>query len=29
MMGHVTVDITTSLDGYIAGPNDGPELGLG
>lgn len=28
-MGHVTVDITTSLDGYIAGPNDGPELGLG
>ena len=28
-MGRVTVDITTSLDGFIAGPNDGPELGLG
>ena len=28
-MGKVIVDITTSLDGYIAGPNDGPEQGLG
>jgi dihydrofolate reductase len=29
-MGKVFVDITTSLDGYIAGPNDGPgELPLG
>jgi dihydrofolate reductase len=28
-MGKVVVDITTSLDGFIAGPNDGPELGLG
>jgi dihydrofolate reductase len=28
-MGKVSVDITTSLDGYIAGPNDGPELPLG
>jgi dihydrofolate reductase len=27
--GRVFVDITTSLDGFIAGPNDGPELGLG
>jgi dihydrofolate reductase len=25
----VVVDITMSLDGYIAGPNDGPELPLG
>lgn len=28
-MGKVTFDITVSLDGYVAGPNDGPELGLG
>jgi dihydrofolate reductase len=28
-MGKVHVDITTSLDGYIAGPHDGPELPLG
>ncbi len=28
-MGKVTVDITTSLDGFVAGPNDGPDLGLG
>ena len=28
-MGKVAVDITTSLDGYVAGPNDGPELPLG
>jgi dihydrofolate reductase len=28
-MGKVVVDITMSLDGFIAGPNDGPELGLG
>jgi dihydrofolate reductase len=28
-MGRVTVDISMSLDGFIAGPNDGPELGLG
>jgi dihydrofolate reductase len=28
-MGKVFVDITMSLDGFIAGPNDGPELGLG
>jgi dihydrofolate reductase len=28
-MGTVFVDITMSLDGFIAGPNDGPELGLG
>jgi dihydrofolate reductase len=28
-MGNVVVDITTSLDGFIAGPNDGPELPLG
>jgi len=28
-MGKVRFEITTSLDGYIAGPNDGPELGLG
>ena len=28
-MGKVTVDISMSLDGFIAGPNDGPELGLG
>ena len=28
-MGQVFVDITMSLDGFIAGPNDGPELPLG
>jgi dihydrofolate reductase len=28
-MGDVVVDITTSLDGFIAGPNDGPDLPLG
>jgi dihydrofolate reductase len=28
-MGKVHVDITMSLDGFIAGPNDSPELGLG
>lgn len=28
-MGTVGVDITMTLDGYIAGPNDGPELPLG
>ena len=27
--GKVTLDITMSLDGYIAGPNDEPENGLG
>ena len=28
-MGKVAVDITTSLDGYVAGPDDGPDLPLG
>ncbi len=28
-MGKVLFEITMSLDGYVAGPNDGPELGLG
>lgn len=28
-MAKVFVDITTSLDGFIAGPNDGPEQPLG
>jgi dihydrofolate reductase len=28
-MGKITAAITTSLDGYIAGPNDGPGRGLG
>ena len=28
-MGKVVAEITMSLDGYVAGPNDGPELGLG
>ncbi len=28
-MGKVRFEITMSLDGYVAGPNDGPELGLG
>jgi hypothetical protein len=28
-MGLVVVDLTVSLDGYIAGPNDGPDNPLG
>jgi len=28
-MTKVTAGITTSLDGYITGPNDGPGVGLG
>lgn len=28
-MGTVRLDITTSLDGFVAGPNDGPELPMG
>jgi dihydrofolate reductase len=28
-MGKVTFDITMSLDGFVAGPNDGPDNGLG
>jgi dihydrofolate reductase len=28
-VGKVFVEITTSLDGFVAGPNDGPDLGLG
>ena len=28
-MGKVIAAITTSVDGYIVGPNDGPEHGLG
>ena len=28
-MGEVRFDITMSLDGFIAGPNDGPDQGLG
>ena len=28
-MGKVFLDITTSLDGFVAGPNDGPGLPLG
>jgi dihydrofolate reductase len=28
-VGKVYVEITMSVDGFIAGPNDGPELGLG
>lgn len=28
-MGNVVVDLSISLDGYIAGPNDGPGNGLG
>jgi len=28
-MGEVVFDISMSLDGYVAGPDDGPELGLG
>src|SRR5215207_4447963 len=28
-MGKIAVDITTSLDGFVAGPNDGPDVPLG
>lgn len=28
-MGKVTAGITTSVDGYVVGPNDGPGCGLG
>ena len=28
-MGKVVFDITASLDGFVAGPDDSPELGLG
>jgi len=28
-MGKITASITTSVDGYITGPNDGPGRGLG
>ena len=28
-MGKVTFNMTVSLDGFVAGPNDGPENGLG
>jgi dihydrofolate reductase len=28
-VGKVVFDISVSLDGYVAGPDDGPELGLG
>jgi dihydrofolate reductase len=28
-MGKVVAAITTSVDGYVTGPDDGPELGLG
>jgi dihydrofolate reductase len=28
-MGKVVFDMTVSLDGFVAGPNDGPENGLG
>ena len=28
-MGTVFVDVSMSLDGYIAGPNDGPENPIG
>ena len=28
-MGKVIAAITTSVDGYITGPEDGPEYGLG
>jgi hypothetical protein len=28
-MGKVGAQITMSLDGYVAGPNDGPGRGLG
>src|SRR5258706_4422536 len=28
-MGKVTFNMTMSLDGFVAGPNDGPENGMG
>ena len=28
-MAHVVIDIAMSLDGYVAGPHDGPDKGLG
>ena len=28
-MGKVTFNMSMSLDGFVAGPNDGPENGLG
>jgi hypothetical protein len=28
-MGNVVIDMSMSLDGYIAAPNDDPEQGLG
>jgi hypothetical protein len=28
-MGNVVIDMSMSLDGYIAAPNDTPEQGLG
>ena len=28
-MGAVAVDLSVSLDGFIAGPDDGPDLPLG
>jgi hypothetical protein len=28
-MGNVVIDMSMSLDGYIAAPNDNPEQGLG
>ena len=28
-MGKVTFNMTVSLDGFVAGPNDGPDNGLG
>src|SRR5215813_7965233 len=28
-MGKVIIDITMSLDGFVTGPNDGPDNGLG
>lgn len=28
-MGHVIATITTSIDGYVTGPDDGPAAGLG
>ena len=29
LMGKVTFNMTKSLDGFVAGPNDGPENGMG
>jgi hypothetical protein len=28
-MGRVTFDMTVSLDGFVTGPNDNPDNGLG